>query len=256
MLLSDEKQQPITCFCILDQRGSADPDLWRSADLRTSLVTWPPSQTVLPQHCRLLEEPVQRQQEAPWSRLVINMQDIFPLITKNVNLPTQQCAATTKERPERFIIFCGENIPAPLFTDVHYTQDFRTVTESTGCQIVDNNNVSSDSTAHSPSDPNNNYEDDQNETVTGDNFNLHARKSLLKSCQNNNCPADSSRRDRNLRKSVSFDDDVTVYLFDQVLNSSRFRYYYSLLDAFLSCHFIVWGSMGQIFQFYFEKFNT
>ncbi|KAG7226422.1 hypothetical protein INR49_013834 [Caranx melampygus] len=91
--------------------------------------------------------------------------------------------------------------------------DFRTDRESTGCQIVDNNNVSSD--LKDSTDPNNNYEDDQNETVTRDNFNLYNRKSLLKPCQDYSCPADSSRRDRKLRKSVSFDDDVTVYLFDQ-----------------------------------------
>lgn len=202
MVLSDEKQKPITCFCILDQRGSATPDLWTDADLRSSLVT------------RSSPQPALHLQEAPWTRLVINMQDIFPFITKNVNLPTQQRATTTKDRPERFIIFCGENIPAPLFSDVDYTQDFRTVRDNTGCQVVDNNNVSGD--LKDSTDPNNNYEDDQNETATRDNVNLHTRKSLLKPCQDYNCPADSPRRDRKLRKSVSFDDDVMVYLFDQV----------------------------------------
>ncbi|XP_056221437.1 uncharacterized protein LOC130162029 isoform X1 [Seriola aureovittata] len=232
MILSDEKQQPITCFCIRDQRGRAALNLLRNADRRSSLTTRSSSFSLSPQHCCLPEEPVQqsaltslassvseRPKDAPWTRLILNMQDIFPLITKNVNLKTQQ-QTTTMDQPDRFFIFCGEDIPAPLFSDICDTRDCRTFIGNTGCHISDNNNVSpdlKDPTAQPPSDPNNNYEDDQNEMVIRDNFNIRTRKGLLKSSQNYKCPGDSSGRDSNvkMRKSVSFDDDVTVYLFDQ-----------------------------------------
>ncbi|XP_071318946.1 uncharacterized protein [Trachinotus anak] len=232
MILSDEKQQPITCFCILDQRGSAALNLWRNSDRGSSLVTRSSSLSLSPQHCCLVEEPVQRSvftpsassvsersKETPWTRLILNMRGIFPLIPKNVNLTTQQ-HMTAMDRPDRFIIFCGEDIPSRLFSDVHYTQDCRTFTGNADCHISDNNNVSADlenSTAHSTSDPNNNCQDDQDEMVIRGNFNLCTRKSVLKSCQNYNRPGGSTGRHRNvkMRKSVSFDDDVTVYLFDQ-----------------------------------------
>lgn len=229
MVLADEKLQPITDFCILDQRGSEALNLWRSTECRSTFL-------LSPQHCRPLEEPTQHSaftalassvsecpKEAPWTRLILKMKDIFPLMTKNVNLTTQ-LHTVTMDRPNRLIIFCDEDIPSRLCSDICYSQDCRTFIGNTGCHISDNNNVSSDlrnSTAHSPSDPNNNPEDDQSEIDNRDNFNICSHKSLLKSCQSYSHPGGSSERDRNkkMRKSVSFDDDVMVYLFDRVLIS-------------------------------------
>ncbi|XP_039991581.1 uncharacterized protein LOC120794516 [Xiphias gladius] len=231
-ILADEKLQPNTCFCILDQKGSAALSLWRNTDRPSSLVTRPSSFSLSPEHCRPLEEPVQHSaftslaspvaegpKEVLWTKFILNMRDIFTLITKNVNVATKQ-QTITMDRPNRFIFFCDEDIPSRFFSDICYTQDCRTFKGNTVCHISGNNNMSSDlknSAAHSPSDPNNNSEDDQNDMVITDNFNICTRKSLLKSCQNYNHTGESSGRDRNvkMRKRVSFDDDVVVYLFDQ-----------------------------------------
>ncbi|XP_029383927.1 serine/threonine-protein kinase LMTK1-like [Echeneis naucrates] len=219
------------CSCILDQTGSVALNLWRNTDRRLSLVTQASSLSLSPQHCCLLNEPAQHQvykslassvsecpKETPWTRIILNMQDIFPSITKNINLATQR-QTTTMNRPDRFIILCDEDIQSQLFSDICCIQDCRTLPGNTACQFSDNDNVSGDlknSTADSPSDPNNNYENEQKEIVIRDNVNVHRRKSLLKSCQNNNRPEDSgSDRKVKMRKSVSFDDDVTVYLIEQ-----------------------------------------
>lgn len=191
MIQADEQLQTI----ILDQRGSAAPQLWRNSDCRSR----PPFSTS-PRHCCLPEEPTQhaalasfvseRPKEAPWTRLILNMQDIFS---------------------NRLIIFCDEDIPLQRFSDICYTEDCRT-------SIVDNdNNVISDfknSTGHSPNNKNSN----RNELAIIDNFNNI--KSPLKSCEIYDAPGVLSGRDDNVkrRKSVSFDDDVLVYLFDQVLS--------------------------------------
>ncbi|XP_069012065.1 class A basic helix-loop-helix protein 15 isoform X2 [Embiotoca jacksoni] len=66
-----------------------------------------------------------------------------------------------------------------------------------------------------PPGPDISSEDNQSESR--DNLNTGSHRSPLKSCENHNHPGESSGRDRNrkMRKSVSFDDDVMVYLFDQ-----------------------------------------
>ncbi|KAG7506727.1 hypothetical protein JOB18_014342 [Solea senegalensis] len=182
MMLPDERLQ---CLCISEQTGSAALNLWRNTGLRTSS---PPS----PQNCRLTEGP-----EEPWISLVLNTRDVFTLITRNRHLETQQ-NTMTMDRPKKCIVFCSEDIPSRLFSDC------RTIVEKSDSHISDNNN----STVFSTSDPNNNSVVDHRGTTHGENFNLCTHKSL---------PAESSGKDRmvKMRKSVSFDNDVMVYLFDQ-----------------------------------------
>nr|XP_019938583.1 PREDICTED: uncharacterized protein LOC109626837 [Paralichthys olivaceus] len=219
MTLADEKQQPITC--IPDQRGRAALNLWRNSECRSS--PWSSSFPLSPQHCFLLEEPLQQSaftssvsqcpKEASWKKLILNIWDIFTLIPRNVNLTTQQ-RVITMDHPNRFIIFCNKDIPLQLVTDICHTQDCKTFIGTT--ESSDKNDVSSSlKNANLPSDLNNNSEEDPGEVFHGENHNISTRKSLLKSYQNYNHPGESSERDRKLRKSVSFDDDVMVYLFDQ-----------------------------------------
>ncbi|XP_034425733.1 serine/threonine-protein kinase LMTK2-like [Hippoglossus hippoglossus] len=217
--LVDEKRQPTTC--IPDQRGTAALDLWRNIERRSR--PWSSSFPLSPQRCCLLEEPLQHSaltssvsecpKEASWKTLILNIRDIFTSITRNVNLTTQP-HVLTMNNPNRLIIFCDEDIPLQLYNDISSTQDCRTIIGTTGCS--DNKNVSSHlKNAHLPSDLNNNSEEDHSEVFHGENLNIRTRKSLLKSYQNYKRPGESSERDRKLRRSVSFDDDVTVFLFDQ-----------------------------------------
>ncbi|XP_060951262.1 serine/threonine-protein kinase LMTK2-like [Limanda limanda] len=216
MTLDDEKRQLTTC--IPDQPAL---NLWRNIERRSS--PWSSSFPLSPQRCCLLEAPLQHSaltssvsecpKDTSWKTLFLNMWDIFTLITRNVNL-TSQHHVLTMNHPNRLIIFCDEDIPVQLYKGISSTQDCRTITGATGCS--DNNNVSSYlKNAYLPSDLNNNSEEDPSEVFHGDNLNISTRKSLLKSYQNYNCPGESSKRDRKLRRSVSFDDDVTVLLFDQ-----------------------------------------
>ncbi|XP_039644925.1 uncharacterized protein LOC120551509 isoform X2 [Perca fluviatilis] len=218
MIQADEELQAITC--ILDRRGSAAPQLWRNSDCRSSLVTRPPPFSTSPRHrCIPQESPhhstltslasfvSERPKEAPWTRLILNMQDIFSLIKKDLNIITHQDTVTTDQQ-NRFIIFCDENIPLQRFGDICYTEDCGTSKGDSGWHISDNN-----STARGRNT--NNSNGNQHELVIRDNFNN--LKILQKSCQIYNAPGVLSGRDTNLkkRKSVSFNDDVMVYLFDQ-----------------------------------------
>ncbi len=237
MIQTDEELQPITCLCILDQRGGAARQLWRSSDCRSSSATWPPSFSIPPRLCHLPEEPTHHSvftslasfvteclKEAPWTRLILNMQDIFSWIKRDLNIVTQQDTFTIN-RHNRFIIFCDEDIPLQLFGDTCSTEDCRTASiEDTGWHISDNDalNDLKNSSAHwSHASNTNNSESNQHELATVDNFNTCNPKSLLKSCQIFNAPGISSGRNKNVkkRKSVSFYEDVVVYLFDQVLLS-------------------------------------
>lgn len=118
----------------------------------------------------------------------------------------------------RFIIVCDDAIPEQLI-DNYSTQDCGTLIGHVGCQMSMDLKNSTDQWHLSP---NHSSEDDQIGTAIKDNLNTRNMRSLLKSCQNNNNdPGGSPGRNRNvkMKKSVSFDEDVTVYLFDQVLVS-------------------------------------
>ncbi|XP_073346404.1 uncharacterized protein [Pagrus major] len=225
MIQAEEELQPITCFCILDQRGRGIPQLWRNCDRTSSSVTRLPSLSIPPRQRRHLEEPTRHStltsfassvsectKEAPWTRLILNMQDMFSFFKKDLNIVTQQ-DAVTKNQQNRLIIFCDEDIPQQLFSDTLSTEDCWTSIGDTGRHIADN--VSHWS--HAPDNNNNNSEGIQHELVSKDNFNTCKLKSLLKSCQIYAAPGGLSERDKAVkrRKSVSFDDDVMVYLFDQ-----------------------------------------
>ncbi len=216
MIQAVEKLQPITCFCILDQRGSATTQPLRNSDRRLSLITWLPSSSVLPRHCRLPVEPTHHSaltslaslasecpKEAPWTRFILNLQDIFSFIKKDLNIATQQ-DAVTESRHSKFVIFCDQDIPLQFFGDACYTEDHGT---PIGYNKLPN------SAAHWPHSPSNsNSKEIQHELVSRDNFHTCSHKNPLKSCHIYNV----RRKNAKKRKSVSFDDDVMVYLFDQV----------------------------------------
>ncbi|XP_019127613.2 uncharacterized protein LOC109141513 [Larimichthys crocea] len=236
MVQDVEELQPITCFCIFDQRGSTAPQLWRSSERRSSPITWLPFFSIPARH-RCLPEAMhhstltslasfasQNQKEASWTRLILNMQDIFSFIKKDLKIVTQQ-DTLTRDRHNSFIIFCNEDLPLQLFGN---TYTCRTSIEDTGWHISDNGVLSDlkNSTAHWSHGPNtNSSEGIQHELVRSDNFNTHNPKSLLKSSQIYNTPGLLSRCGKTVkkRKSVSFNNDVIVYLFNQESPTSELQ---------------------------------
>ncbi|XP_069547451.1 class A basic helix-loop-helix protein 15 isoform X1 [Brachyistius frenatus] len=230
MRQADEERQPGPCLCVVDQRGSAALESWTNTDHTSSSVTKSSSFSLSPQHCCLLKEPIDHSifnsldpfvsdfpKEATRTRLILNMRDIIGWITRNLNVVSQQ-NAITMDPHNKLIIFCDDCTPAHIFRDIYSSQDCRTFMGYTGCHISDNNNTSVDlknSISQWPPGPDISSED--NQSKSRDNLNTGSHRSPLKSCENHNHPGESSGRDRNrkMRKSVSFDDDVMVYLFDQ-----------------------------------------
>ncbi|XP_034563223.1 uncharacterized protein LOC117829703 isoform X2 [Notolabrus celidotus] len=218
MIQTDEELQPITYLCVVDQRGSTTPRIpKKNRDCRSSLATWPPPVSIPPRWCSPPEKPSLKYTSlpscvsvcptgAPWTRLILDIKDIFRLIVKGLNIVTQHDAVTMYNR---FIVFFNEDIPLQLFGDICSSEDYRTYLGDTAWNIGENNVISDlpKSTANQLHNPN---------TNTNSSAGIQC-KDLQKSCQIHGAPRVVSKTDKKAkrRKSVSFVDDVMVYLFDQ-----------------------------------------
>ncbi|XP_060884769.1 serine/threonine-protein kinase LMTK2-like isoform X1 [Labrus mixtus] len=218
LMPSDQELQPITCFCVFNKRRCTGPRIQRKySDPQSSFLTWPPV-SYPPRHDYLPMEPTPRStctslasfvsdcpMEARWTRPIVDMMDIIRLITKGLNIIHQQDAATMFNR---FIIFCNEDIPLELYNDICIGGDCRTSLKDTGWHLSDNN-ASSDFTKSTANQLHN--------LNANTNNSLGIYKDLQKSSSICDSLGDLLRKDKKStkRKSVSFEDDVTVYLFDQ-----------------------------------------
>ncbi|KAK1881122.1 Serine/threonine-protein kinase LMTK2 [Dissostichus eleginoides] len=216
MVQADEKLQTITC--ILDQRGTASSELWRKSDCRSSLVTSPKPISTPPQHqtstlTSFVSFVPDYPKDTPWTRLILSMQDIFSLIKRDSNMVTPQDCVTMNQL-DRFIIFCDEDIPLQRFGDIT-AEDCWTSKGDTDWHFSDTNMLSDlkNFTAHASNTKNSNR--NTHELVIRDSFNN--LKSLLKSYQICDSPGELSRTNMDVkrRKSVSFHEEVIVFLFDQ-----------------------------------------
>ncbi|CAJ1080718.1 uncharacterized protein LOC117829703 isoform X2 [Xyrichtys novacula] len=226
MIQADEGLQRI-CTALQTQN--------KTRNYRSSLETWPPPVFKPPQCLSLSMEPTHQSKctslspfvsvcstEALWARLILDMKDFFSLITKGLNVEIQQ--------DDRVIIFCNEDIPLTLCGDICSTEDYGRSTGDTGWNISDNNVISDfkHSTAsqlHNPTSNVNRF------------LRIHD-EDPQKSCQVYGAPRVLSRRDKKAtkRKSVSFDDDVTVYLFDQETPTLELHTgHYTPLSSSYSC---------------------
>lgn len=202
---------------------SAAPWLWRNHHYSSALAARPPSISLPLQHNLLLPEPTHHstlaplasfvsecQNEAEWTSLISTMQEILSVIQMDLNTVSRQDAVN---QHNRLIIFCDEIQPLQLFGATCYTKDCIMSIGDTGWHSNDKKN--SDKLSHSHNSTNNS-KDLHHEVVSRDN--ICNAKSLLKPCS---APGALFGRDQNVkrRKSVSFDDDVMVYLFDQVPSS-------------------------------------
>ncbi|XP_072229063.1 class A basic helix-loop-helix protein 15 isoform X2 [Leuresthes tenuis] len=225
MIQADEKQQPVTCFCILDQKGNTTLRSRRNADGGSSSQIKSSSFAFSPQHCRSLNDNIKQStftfldstvkdflKTKTWIVPLSHMRDIFSLITSNLVVVTQQ-HSITMDAIYRFIICVEDCLPAQLFSDAYPSQHWKTFNGQNDCCSSDNKNVSTikHSTTQRPFESIPSSEDVGSETSNTQNLGNH-----LKSRQNNN-PKEALGKEGNvkIRKSVSFDEDVLVYLFDQ-----------------------------------------
>ncbi|XP_016890358.1 uncharacterized protein LOC103382409 isoform X2 [Cynoglossus semilaevis] len=201
--LAEQKLQLTSDLFVPDHTESIALNLRRNTDLRSDLTT-------LHQHCCFLENNctvLQCPQEAPWTRLVLNPQDILAFIRGNGMNLTSQPRVLRMDHSNNVIISRGDLVAAGLFPDC------RTIEENTDFHFRHHNSGSHDNPRP---DPNNNPEVHHCETTSGENLNIHSHKGLLKAPENLCGPGESSGKDKKIRKkSVSFDDDVMVFLFDQ-----------------------------------------
>lgn len=251
MIQVDGELQPITCLCILAQRGCATPQLWRNKDSRSILVSQSSPfflSLFSPRQCRPPRVPMcpltfissfasQNPKQGPWTRVMLNMRDIFRVIAKDLKAATEQDTITMNQ--QKFIIFCNEDVPPQFFSNFCYTQDcWKSMgnTFSNSDNSIVSNDLQNFTSNWLDSSITDSSKEHQSEMVVRDNLNTCSLKSLLKSCQNYSHSEESSGKKRNIKKkkTVSFVDDVMVFLFDQVMFSCF--YYFFHFFVLLRCN--------------------
>ncbi|XP_041830328.1 class A basic helix-loop-helix protein 15 isoform X2 [Melanotaenia boesemani] len=120
----------------------------------------------------------------------------------------------TIDAMNKFIVSFDDSIPAQLCSDIYSPQHWRTSTRHAACCNSDYANmpITEDTTAQRPPSHTINSEDAERENSHTCSLGRH-----LKSYQNYNYLKEASGRVKSIKmkKSVSFDEDVMVYLFDQ-----------------------------------------
>lgn len=177
MIKEDEEQRSFTLFCVLDQKGIGAPQLWRTNPCSSSLVPPRPSSSVAPHPP---PEPAHR----------FNFASIASLIPQCLN----------------------EAIWTRLIANMQETFTFTRKVFHVNDENQMNVGESSPRLPHAHGS--NNSEDVPEMLIGSGSLSTHKHKCLVKSCSD---PGASFGRDKMVkqRKSVSFDDDVMVYLFDQ-----------------------------------------
>lgn len=243
-----EELRPHTCLCTLGHRGPTARRSWRNHP-RLSLV--PPASAspfiVPPQNCHFVEllqsihHPallstssyantfVSECLKETWKRLIWKHWDLFSWITKDLVVGTQW-DVVPMDQPKVCISLYDEEdskVPPEIFGDIYNS---RLTNGIINCPTDDKTDESTGdlnkSTPHwHHSLRRDGFEECQCEMITTDCNSTCNLKSLLKPSRSQSAPVISSigDKDRIKRKSVSFVDDVTIYLFDQVLFSNWLR---------------------------------
>ncbi|KAM3592165.1 uncharacterized protein V6R79_013908 [Siganus canaliculatus] len=191
MIQPDEKLHVTISF---RRRGPSHP-LWRHSDL---VETRPSSSSLSPrQRCLLASFLSKLLKLNSWKRLTLNNPDFLSFGKKETGFAAQQ-NAVIKSGHDRIIVFCDEDTPLQLFGDPVHTEDctafIRDSSWTFGSDVLNClKNVSGHRT-HSSNTSNCGRDN-------ADTCNLESVRG-------------SSGKARK-RKSVSFADDVLVYLFDQ-----------------------------------------
>lgn len=177
MIKEDEDQRTFTLVCVLDQKGFGPPGLWRTNPCLSSLVSPQPSSSVAPH-------------PPPEPDRSFNFVSITSLISKCLD--------------ETILIRLIANMQETFtFTRkiFHVNETLMKVEESSPRWPCANGS--------------NNSQDVPEMLIGSGSLSTHKHKCLVKSSSD---PGASFGRDKMVkqRKSVSFDDDVMVYLFDQV----------------------------------------
>ncbi|XP_068161424.1 uncharacterized protein [Antennarius striatus] len=192
-------QHPFFVFCILNQRQSATSPLRRNKDRRSRLTLLLPFSIPSGRFSLPVEASyhLSDTEETLWSQLVETVPEFLRCIKKDLNHLTQD--AITKNQLYKLSLFCDEDILLHIY--------------STKCHIEDCKNMLNhlkNSTAHSPNGPSNNSNDWKRI-----NSELISRDDLVEPRICNTSVSCERNKNTKKRMSVSFDDDVIVYLFDK-----------------------------------------
>ncbi|XP_028332951.1 class A basic helix-loop-helix protein 15 isoform X1 [Gouania willdenowi] len=208
--LADEDKQSDALFCVLeeDERGSLDHRL--CLETRSSTPCCPPKDTIQPLTVTSSDlRVIHVSQEASRMKLIFNPKDISSLITMNLNLPTH----ITRHLHDILMTLCYDDYTsARLLNNIPITQTTKTLLEHSITSMDLKNSQIQWALGLSP-------EDEQNGNVLM--VNIKCNQSPVKSCQSNNKAGQEpwENRNRNVRrrrrKSVSFNEDVVVFLFDE-----------------------------------------
>lgn len=203
---TEEEQQSLTCVCILHpNERNVNRKPWRHTDQRSSFLTQSAyfplsdhdSQKKLQESVFAFPDPVFPESLKTQKGNILSTKDISSVIPNNLNVSNRH----NKNTVSGCIILCDG---WELFHPIRNWGKF-----PGHCWTMDNMFMLKPSIIQKSLSPI--TEDDANGNV----INL---QSHLQMCRNSNDPGESAGQDGNgkRKKSVSFDEDVTVYLFDQV----------------------------------------
>ncbi|XP_024141517.2 class A basic helix-loop-helix protein 15 isoform X1 [Oryzias melastigma] len=202
---TEEEQQSLTCVCILHpNERNVNRKPWRHTDQRSSFLTQSAyfplsdhdSQKKLQESVFAFPDPVFPESLKTQKGNILSTKDISSVIPNNLNVSNRH----NKNTVSGCIILCDG---WELFHPIRNWGKF-----PGHCWTMDNMFMLKPSIIQKSLSPI--TEDDANGNV----INL---QSHLQMCRNSNDPGESAGQDGNgkRKKSVSFDEDVTVYLFDQ-----------------------------------------
>lgn len=212
------------CFCILNKRREETSKSQRSPDHRSRRFSTSSSS---PQHCFLLKEAIHQStfifpvplftvfsKKGAWTD-ISDTNGIFCLMTNILNVATQK-DGIVMDSINRRIVFFDDFRPEQLFSDIYSRQQCRSFTGHVGYCTSDKKSAIKQRAEQGLASPTTNTEDAETENLNT--FNLGSDPEF---CQNYNHKRELSGRDGKVKrkKSVSFDEDVMVYLFDKVFKS-------------------------------------
>ncbi|KAM9715862.1 class A basic helix-loop-helix protein 15 isoform 1-T2 [Menidia menidia] len=221
MIQAEDQRQQVTCFCILDEIANATLTSTRNALDRSRRHKKSSSSSFSRQRYRSPNDNRQQStftfldanvkhflKKETWTGLLSDLRDFFCLITNNLNMGTQQ-ESTTMDSIYRFIVCVEDCTPAQLLGHAYRSGNWRTLTGHTGCCAGDNKNMPTlkPSASKRPFESIPSSEDVESDRSTSCNLENHHEDNLKEAL--------GKEKNVKMRKSVSFDEDVMVYLFDQ-----------------------------------------
>ncbi|XP_029953725.1 class A basic helix-loop-helix protein 15 isoform X1 [Salarias fasciatus] len=211
MAEAGEDRRPAACVCALHHGGGQALQSLRPSNRRPRLAAGSPSRCLpeelfQPSTCSSSDPFITDvPKETTWMKFTLNLSESSIPVMLNQDV-------TAESLCRRFIVFCHDQTPVQLCSEV---QDCRALTVRPDWPSRDSLSVDfRDPTAQWSPGPGPGSGEEPGEAGATQNGNTPSPRGLLRSPQDGGPPGASGSAAK-LRKSVSFDDDVMVYLFDQ-----------------------------------------